>query len=230
MYQPPHFREDRLEVQHALIRANPLALLVTHGPEGLEANPIPFLLDPGAGPLGTLRAHLARANPQAHALARGEEALVVFQGGDAYVTPSWYATKRETGKVVPTWNYAVVQAWGTPRVVEDRAWLAHQIAALTALREAVRPEPWAVSDAPAAFVEAQLKGIVGVEIKVARIAGKWKVSQNRPPADRAGVAAGLEDAGEAGSLGMARLVRDRGGLPPDQAAPSTGSRAAKPSR
>jgi transcriptional regulator len=215
VYQPPPFREDRIEVLHALIRAHPLGILVTHDPEGgLEANPIPFLLDdaPGASPLGLLRAHLARANPQRRALLRPDrEALVLFQGPDAYVTPSWYATKRETGKVVPTWNYAVVQAWGRPRIVEDPAWLRRQIDALTVQREADRAEPWAVTDAPAAFVDAQLRGIVGVEIPIARIEGKWKVSQNRPTADRAGVAAGLEGEGDAGSTAMARLVRDRGG-------------------
>lgn len=191
MYQPPHFREDRLEVQHALMRAHPLGTLVTAGAGGLMANHVPMILDAdGSGP-GVLRCHLARANPQWRDLAAGAEALVIFQGPQAYVTPSWYETKRETHKVVPTWNYAVVHAWGAPRVVEDEAWLADQIAALTRAHEAARPEPWAVSDAPAPFVAAQLRGIVGVEIPIARIEGKWKVSQNRPAGDRAGVAAGL---------------------------------------
>jgi transcriptional regulator len=210
MYQPAHFREDRLEVQHALIQAHPLAVLVTRGAEGLDANPIPFLVDPAASPLGTLRAHLARANPQWRSLDPEREALVVFQAVDSYVTPSWYATKRETGKVVPTWNYAMVQAWGRPRVTHDPGWLARQIRALTDRQEAARAEPWAVDDAPEPFVAAQLKGIVGIEIPIARIEGKWKASQNRPPADRAGVAEGLDRQGDEVSRVMARLVRERG--------------------
>jgi transcriptional regulator len=209
MYQPSHFREARLEVQHALIRAHPLALLVTQGAAGLETNPIPFLLDPAASPLGTLRAHLARANPQWRSLDPEQEALVVFQAVDAYVTPSWYAAKREHGKVVPTWNYAVVQAWGWPRVIDDREWLARQIQALTSQQEARRADPWAVDDAPEPFVAAQLKGIVGVEIPIARIEGKWKVSQNRPLEDRIGVAEGLGRESDDTSRAMARLVRER---------------------
>jgi transcriptional regulator len=192
MYQPPHFREDRLEIQHGLIRSQPLAALVSTGEGGLIANHIPMVLDADASEFGTLRCHLARANPQWRDFAAGGEALVIFQGPQAYVTPSWYETKRETHKVVPTWNYAVVHAWGTPRVIEDAAWLADQIAALTHAHEAPRPEPWAVSDAPEAFVAAQIRGIVGVEIPIRRIEGKWKVSQNRPAADRTGVALGIQ--------------------------------------
>ena len=211
MYQPPHHREDRLDIQHALIRAHPLGLLVSIGPEGPLANPVPFLLDPAASEFGTLRAHLARANPQWRTLA-GQEALVVFQGVDTYVTPSWYATKRETGKVVPTWNYAIVQARGRVRVLEERKWLAGHTAELTDRHEGARPDPWSVADAPGEFIDAQLKGIVGIEIPLARIEGKWKVSQNRPEADRAGVAAGIraERPDDAAAVAMAQLVQDRG--------------------
>lgn len=191
MYLPPLFREDRLEVQHALIRAHPLGLLVTAGPGGLVANPIPFLVDPGAGEFGTLRAHFAKANPQRAELAAVAECLVVFQGVEAYITPSWYATKAETGKVVPTWNYAIVEAWGPPTLIDDPDWLRRQIGDLTDSREAARPAPWAVEDAPADFVAGQVKGIVGLEIPIRRIEGKWKTSQNRPAADQAGVVAGL---------------------------------------
>jgi transcriptional regulator len=161
MYQPPHFREDRVEVQHALIRAHPLGLLITAGPGGLMANPIPFLIDPDASERGTLRCHLARANAQWRELTAVEECLVVFQGPQDYVTPSWYATKRETGKVVPTWNYATVHAWGRPQVIDDEAWLRRQIEDLTRSREHVRTAPWTVDDAPLEFVSAQLKGIIG---------------------------------------------------------------------
>jgi transcriptional regulator len=209
MYQPPHFREDRLDVQHDLIRSHPLGLLITSGPGGLMANPIPFLIDSGASERGTLLCHMARANPQWRELAAVEECLVVFQGPQDYVTPSWYATKRETGKVVPTWNYAMVHAWGKPAVIDDPDWLRRQIESLTQAREASRPEPWQVDDAPAAFVTAQIKGIIGVEIPIGRIEGKWKVSQNRPEPDRAGVAAGYREQGEAG-IPMAELVAGRG--------------------
>ena len=180
MYQPSHFREDRLDVQHGLIRAHPLGLLITSGPGGLMANPIPFLIDAGASEYGTLRCHMARANLQWRELGAVEECLVVFQGPQDYVTPSWYPTKRETGKVVPTWNYATVHAWGKPVVIDDPDWLRRQIDSLTRTREGLRPEPWKVEDAPEDFVAAQIKGIIGVEITIGRIEGKWKVSQNRP--------------------------------------------------
>jgi transcriptional regulator len=211
MYQPPAFREDRIEVQHDVIRAHPLGLVVTAGPGGLMANSIPFLIDAGASERGTLRGHLSRANPQWRELAVVEECLVVFQGPQEYISPSWYATKRETGKVVPTWNYVTVQAWGRPAAIEDADWLRRQIEALTRSREQTRPAPWDVQDASASFVAAQIQGIVGVEIAIARSDGKWKVSQNRPEADRAGVVAGLREAGER-SEPMARLVAERGGL------------------
>ena len=214
MYLPPSFREDRIEVQHQLIRSHPLGLLVTAGPGGLVASHVPFLLDAGASERGTLRAHVARANPHWKELGAVGECLVVFQGPQAYVTPSWYAAKRETGKVVPTWNYATVHAWGPPRVVDDEDWLRRQIDGLTRRQEASRPVPWAVDDAPADFVAGLLKGIVGIEVPIARIEGKWKASQNRPEADRAGVAAGLRREGGAGDP-MAALVDERG-------APGTG--------
>ncbi|MCJ2096192.1 FMN-binding negative transcriptional regulator [Methylobacterium sp. J-072] len=207
MYQPPHFRDDTLVAQHGLIRAHPLGLLITRGSDGLVANPVPFLLDE-SGPYGTLRAHLARANPQWQALAEADECLVVFQGPQGYVTPDWYVSKREHGRVVPTWNYATVHAWGRPRVIEDVDWLRRQIADLTALREAPRATPWAVDDAPAPFVAAQLQAIVGIEIPITRIEGKWKMSQNRPDADRAGVIAGMRAEGEAI---LADMVTERSG-------------------
>ena len=209
MYQPPAFREDRIEVQHQLIRTHPLGLLITAGPGGLLANLFPFLLDSDGSDQGTLRLHLARANPQWRELETVEECLVVFQGPQDYVTPSWYATKRETGKVVPTWNYATVHAWGRPRVVDDDAWLRRQIEDLTASRENLRATPWQVDDAPADFVAAQMRGIVGVEIAVTRIEGKWKMSQNRPEADRAGVIAGFREAGDAGEA-IAAIIEERG--------------------
>src|ERR1700728_1442644 len=180
MYQPLPHRQEQLEAQHALIRSHPLGLLISHGAEGLQANSIPFLIDPQASRLGTLQAHMARANGQWRSLDAANDVLVVFQGADHYITPGWYETKRETGKVVPTWNYVMVQARGRPRVIEDAAWLRAQIDELTRTHEGTRAAPWQVSDAPADFIAMQVKAIVGVEIEIQRIAGKWKASQNRP--------------------------------------------------
>jgi transcriptional regulator len=213
MYQPQHFREDRLEIQHQFIRFHPLGLLVTAGRSGLLANPVPFVLDEAASPHGTLQAHLSRANPQWRDVQSGEEALVVFQGAGAYITPSWYETKRETGKVVPTWNYAIVQAYGRIAVMDDPAWVMRQVIALTTQQEAPFAEPWAVGDAPEDFVTAQLKGIVGIEIEITRIEGKWKASQNRPEADRKGVSEGLRRNADEASHKMAELVDRMGAAP-----------------
>lgn len=212
MYQPPAFRETDTAIQHEFIAAHPLGLLISGGAAGLMANPIPFVLYPGEGPLGTLRAHLSRANPQWQMLAEAPEALVVFQGAEHYVTPSWYRQKAVDGKVVPTWNYALVQARGRAQVVDDPAWLLANVAALTDQQEGRRPQPWAVSDAPEAFIAAQLRGIVGIEIEIAALEGKFKASQNRAEADRAGVAAGLaaEPSPHAGA--MRELVKQRGGV------------------
>ena len=204
MYEPPLHRQEDISAQHALIRAHPLGLLISHGPSGLLANSIPFILVEDGSRFGMLRCHLARANPQWRDLQAASEALVVFQGADAYITPSWYATKRETGKVVPTWNYVMVQARGAPRVVEGAEWLRAQIEQLTKEREASREKPWAVGDAPEDFIAMQMRAIVGVEIEVADLRGKWKASQNRPPADREGVMEGLTENGDP----MAEIVRE----------------------
>ncbi len=190
MYRPPAFAEDRAEVLAALMAAYPLATLIPHGAGGLSANLVPMLADAG---LTRLSAHLARANPQLADLATGAEVLLVFQGPQAYVTPQWYASKAEHGRVVPTWNYLMVELRGTPRLIEDRDWLRAHVGALTDRQEAATPDPWKLGDAPEAFIAAQLKGIVGLEIAVTQIAGKWKASQNRPAADRAGVVEGLGD-------------------------------------
>lgn len=206
MYLPPAFREDRLDVQHALMRSHPLAMLVTVGAGALVANPLPLLLDPAPGGMGVLRGHLSRANPQWRDVDPAVEALAIFSGVERYITPSWYETKRDTGKVVPTWNYVTVQAYGRLTIHEDADWLRAQVEALTQAHESGRAEPWAVGDAPEDFVAAQLKGIVGIELAITRIEGKWKVSQNRPAADRAGVAAGLAAEGDAEAQAMADLV------------------------
>src|SRR5665213_1782134 len=169
MYEPLLHRQDDLAAQHELIRRRPLGLLVTHGPQGLLANAMPFLIDAAVGKFGTLNAHMARANGQWRDLLDAGEALVVFQGAEHYISPAWYATKRETGKVVPTWNYVMVQARGVPRVIDDAGWLRTQIAALTQTHEAPRAAPWAVSDAPEEFVAAQARQIIGLEIEITDI-------------------------------------------------------------
>ncbi len=207
MYEPPLHKQSDLAAQHALIRAHPLGLLISHGPSGLLANAIPFLIFPEESKLGVLRAHVARANPQWRDLQSADEALVAFQGFEHYITPSWYETKRQTGKVVPTWNYVLVQARGRPRVIEDAAWLRAQIEALTRQQEARRAAPWAVGDAPEDFIQMQMRAIVGVEIEIVDIKGKWKASQNRNAEDRAGVIAGLEAEGEPEAQEMAKIVK-----------------------
>jgi transcriptional regulator len=205
MYQPAHHREDRLDVQHRLIESHPLGLLISMGPDGLLANAIPFLLQKSVGPFGTLQAHLARANAQWRNLD-GQNILAVFQGPQSYISPSHYETKRETGKVVPTWNYAIVQARGVARLRDDASWLDAQINALTNGHEGHRDHPWEVGDAPRSYIESQLRGIVGIEIEINAIEGKWKVSQNRAEADRRGVAEGLANQ----APDMAALVKEYG--------------------
>jgi transcriptional regulator len=209
MYQPDVFREERMETLHSFIRAHPLATLITAGAGGLLANLVPFTLV-DRGEKGTLRAHVAKANDQVDALRSGSETLVVFQGPDAYITPSWYVSKREHGRVVPTWNYVVVQARGTPRVIEDPDWLRAQIQNLTATQEQKRPIPWNVNDAPEPFITGQINAIIGVEISISTIEGKWKVSQNRSAADRQGVEEGLRNEGIGEE--MAKFVGQRDAL------------------
>lgn len=191
MHCPSMFREEGLEALHGLVADHPLATLITAGSNGLIANLIPFSLHAG-GERGILRAHLARGNQQLDALREGAEALVVFHGPECYVTPSWYPSKAEHGKVVPTWNFAMVQVRGKPQVIDDAHWIRAQIDELTSRQEKKREAPWKVSDAPEDFIAAQLKAIVGIEIPILSIEGKWKMSQNRQPTDRQGVIAGLK--------------------------------------
>lgn len=211
MYIPSQFAETRIDVLHGLIAAHPLGTLVTLTPDGLDANHTPFEIDPHPAPNGTLRGHFARANPVWRDARRDHEALVIFQGPDRYISPSWYETRRESGQVVPTWNYAVVHAHGPLRVIEDKTWLRVFVGHLTDRYEAGRGEPWKVEDAPADFIDKLLDAIVGVEIPITRLAGKWKVSQNRPAADRDGVVNGLNAEGGASAEMMADLVRRFGG-------------------
>lgn len=193
MYLPSHFQESRVAELHALMRKHPLGALVTRGVSGLEANHVPFAVDGPPGPNGKLRCHVARANGVWRDLSHEREVLVIFQGPDAYVSPSVYEDKPKHGKVVPTWNYAVVHAYGTAQVVHDRAWLRQLLADLTNAQEASRAEPWALEDAPPDFVDKMVEAIVGIEVQITRLTGKWKMSQNRSATDRRRVANDLSE-------------------------------------
>lgn len=210
MYQPASFRDDRLESQIALVRAHPLGMLISHGEQGLVADPLPFLIDVDQQGNMVLRAHLSRANPHWSLLQTVQECLVVFQGREGYISPGWYETKRQTGKAVPTWNYSVVQLHGVPRVTEDVGWLRQQLDGLTALQEGRQPEPWHIDDAPANYIAAQIGGIVGIEIAVTHREGKWKMSQNRNAEDVEGVIAALR-AGDVDQQQLADEVERRRG-------------------
>jgi transcriptional regulator len=211
MYIPSSFAECDLPKLLAFIEAHPLATLVTHSTtEGLFATHLPLVLDRAVGPHGTLLGHVARANPHARLVAaEGADALVIFSGPDAYITPEWYQTKQETGRVVPTWNYVAVHAYGVLRLRDDPQFLRGHLESLTRRHEADRPRPWNVSDAPADYVAQQMKAIVGVELAIDRLEGKWKMSQNRADADIDGVIRGLAESDEAQDRSVAALVRDR---------------------
>lgn len=209
MYVPSHFAESRIDVLHDLIRTHPFGALVVLASDGLDANHIPFEIDPEPAPFGTLRGHVARANPVWRDFSSQVDALVMFQGAHAYISPAWYVTKKEHGKVVPTWNYAVVHAHGPLRVIDDRKWLREFVGKLTDRHEAPRSDPWKVTDAPADFIDTMVAAIVGIEIPIAKLAGKWKVSQNRPAQDRAGVIEGLGHLPSDLATSMAQLVRDK---------------------
>src|SRR5262245_58996643 len=196
MYLPKHFEETRVEVLHALMRAHPLAALVTPTADGLDANHIPLEIQPDPAPFGTLRGHIARANSLWRRFSSGMPAMAIFLGPNTYISPSWYPSKEKTGKVVPTWNYAVVHAHGPLRFIEDRGWLKGLVERLTDHHEKNRSHPWSVSDAPADYIDATLESIVGLEMPIVQLVGKWKVSQNRPVEDQAAVAENLSREGD----------------------------------
>jgi transcriptional regulator len=207
MYIPKHFEEPRIEVMHDLIRAHPLATLITRRSDTVEANHIPMVLYGEPATFGLLRGHVARADTLWQDHPAAVDVLAVFQGPQAYITPSWYATKAETGKVVPTWNYVTVHARGPMRVVQDAEWLFDHLAALTAQQEAAFARPWAISDAPEDFTRRLVESIVGIEITVTQMHGKWKVGQNRPQQDQASLVEGLRAYGR---VDLAELLRSMG--------------------
>jgi transcriptional regulator len=209
MYVPPHFAESRVEVLHELIRGRPLGGFVTLGAEGLSANHVPFEIVPEPQLFGSLRCHVARANPVWRDFTPDCEALVIFTGPSTYVSPSWYPTKNQSGEVVPTYNYLVAHAYGPPKIIHDAEWLRGLVTRLTHRFESGREAPWQVRDAPAAFIEKQLGAIVGIEIPITKLIGKWKVSQNRPPQDREGVARALGELDDADSATIARWIKEK---------------------
>jgi transcriptional regulator len=207
MYIPKHFEERDLAVLHALISSHPLGAWVTQADGGLVVNHIPFLVDSTRGEYGTLIGHVARANPIWKSFTEETASVVIFQGPQTYITPSWYPTKHAHGKAVPTWNYAVVHVHGVPRAIDDRDWLLKHVTELSDLHESERAVRWSVSDAPRDYIDAMLKAIVGIEIPIGTLVGKWKTSQNRPLPDKLGTIAGLYERGDANAQQIAVLVQ-----------------------
>ncbi|ALP65735.1 FMN-binding negative transcriptional regulator [Paraburkholderia caribensis] len=196
MYVPAHFAETRKEVLHSRIVQHPFGTLITHGSSGLDANHIPFELAAEDGELGVLRAHVARANPVWQEVANGDEVLVVFHAGDAYISPNWYPSKHELHKQVPTWNYMVVHAHGRMTILDDERYVRGVVGRLTRTHEASEPKPWKMGDAPKDYVDAMVKAIVGIQVEITRLVGKSKLSQNKEARDIQGAAEALKSSGE----------------------------------
>jgi transcriptional regulator len=207
MYLPPVFEENDPERLRDFVRRYPLGTVVTATANGLDAHHIPLLLATTAAAGTTLHGHIARANPLWRDVVPNAQALVIFHGPDSFISPSWYPSKRENARVVPTWNYAVVHAHGPLRFIDDSAWVRAHVEVLTHEHEADRDTPWAVTDAPEDFVDKLVSAVVGLEISITRWYGKWKVSQNRSAADRVGVIEGLEHEASGSNVAMAALVK-----------------------
>jgi len=208
MYQPPHFEETQPEAVRGLISGRPLGTLVTVGADGINANHIPFLYEPQTGERGALIGHVARNNVVWRDHNPDVDSLIIFQGPSAYISPNWYQSKQETHEVVPTYNYAVVHVYGKLIIHDDPKWVRGIVGKLTKAMEAAQPKPWRMAEAPAAFIASQIENIVGIEIAIVRVFGKWKVSQNRPLADRQGAIQGLRTRGESEEEAMAQLIED----------------------
>ncbi|MDH3452549.1 MAG: FMN-binding negative transcriptional regulator [Gammaproteobacteria bacterium] len=207
MHLPKQFAESDITVLHALIRAAPLGAWVTEADGELEVNHIPFLLDAERGKFGVIAGHVAKANPVWKSFSQDMASVVIFQGPQTYITPSWYPSKAAHGKVVPTWNYAVVHAYGQPQAIHDPAWLLHHVSQQVDLREKDQAHPWKVADAPPDYIDKMVGAIVGIEISIARLLGKWKVSQNRSQPDKLGTVAGLLNRNDDNANAMAALVK-----------------------
>jgi transcriptional regulator len=209
MYLPAYHEEKDLAVLHALIHAHPLGTWVSMTDDGLDANHIPFILDKSRGEFGVLRAHVARANPIWKMLSSSVPSIITFQGPQSYITPNWYPTKQIAGKVVPTWNYTVVHAHGIPTVIQDRDWILQMVSDLTDQNESPQQAPWKVADAPEEFIQRLLGAIVGIEIPITAIKGRWKLSQDEALEDRVGTVQGLLETGTTNDLALSELVRSR---------------------
>ena len=209
MYVPAEFNEDRIEILHQAMRDIAFGTLVTLGADGLIASHIPLLLEDGPAPFGTITGHLARGNPQTRPPAPESETLAIFLGPHAYVTPSWYPSREATGRVVPTWNYVAIHAYGRLRFIDDPDWKRAHVTRLTRSHEGKRAAPWAVDDAPEDYLQGMLKGIIGFELPIERLQGKWKMSQNRRAEDRQGVIAGLEEQANPQSAAVAAIMTAR---------------------
>lgn len=212
MYVPDNFRIGETAAMHGLMRARPFAVLISSGAAGLNATHLPTVLK-DEGSHGVVECHLARANPHWKDLAEGREALMIFSGPEAYVSPNWYPSKAETHKAVPTWNYAVVHAYGTPQIVKEAEWTRRHVTEISAQQERSEPKPWSLAEAPEAYVEMMLRGIVGFRFVISRLEGKAKLSQNREARDRAGVVAGLERRAGPGDAAVAALMREGAAKP-----------------
>lgn len=207
MYLPEHFAETRTEELRRIVREHPLGMLVTHTAAGLDANHIPFELDPDRGPSGTLQGHVARANPLWREVPDGAAVMVVFRGAHGYVSPNWYPSKHETHRSVPTWNYEVVHVHGRIRLIDDVEFVGGVVARLTRTNEAAEPHPWKMADAPRDYIEQMLRMVVGVEIEVTRLVGKRKLSQNRDARDFDGVVAALQERKQDGLAAAMERIR-----------------------
>ena len=206
MYIPEHFSEPNTDALHGLIRAYPLATLVSISEEGFNANHIPLHLDAAKGGHGTLSGHIARSNPLWKDIAANNQVLVIFHGPHAYVTPSWYASKAQTGMVVPTWNYVAVHAHGRVKVIEDKEWLRAHLSLLTADQETKFKQPWQLEDAPADFIDKLMRAVVGIEMEIAHMAGKLKASQNQSVENQLGVVFGLRESNMHEQCRMAAMM------------------------
>ncbi len=206
MHVPNKFKETNVDVLHDLVQSHPLGAWIVSKDDELEVNHLPFALDKTQGEFGVLKGHVSIANPVWKSLPTTKESIVVFQGAEAYITPSWYPSKQEHGKAVPTWNYVVVHAHGQPKAITDKDWLLEHLNTLTDQQESDQAKPWKVADAPASFTEKVLNAIVGIEIPISALNGAWKTSQNKTPADKAGVIDGLRSDEKTHSAEMASYV------------------------
>lgn len=206
VYLPPFNDQPDREAMHACIREHPLGLLITNGPDGLAANQIPFVLQVDGDGRERLIGHVARNNDLWREGFHEGESLVVFQASDAYVSPNWYPSKADTHRTVPTWNYVTVHAYGGLVIHDDERWMRGAVGRLTKQMESTQPVPWKMADAPADFLAVMVENIIGIEVPVMRLIGKWKLGQNRPVADRMGVVAGLRDTGQPGSIAVAEAM------------------------